>query len=114
MVARWFQASTYLGLMAMTAPKSFSARSKLLSSDAAFTRLMSRLQVSLLDTVHTAQMRSSIALALSSSGAIFNASNNVSSLMDGSPCPDLGRLLGGWIHSCRCGFCAAAGHASAK
>src|SRR5271169_3811903 len=57
-------------------------------------------------------MRSSIALALSSSGAIFNASNNVSSLMDGSPCPALGRLPGGWIHPCRCGFCADAGNAS--
>src|SRR6185312_2254881 len=57
---------------------------------------MSMLQVSLPETIHTAQMRFSIALALSSSGAILSASNKVSRLGLRWPWSGRGKSLGGF------------------
>src|SRR5215831_6766737 len=78
--------------MVTIASRSFIARSKSLSSVATFTRLIRRLQVSLSDDIQIAQMRSSIALALASSGAILSAPNSVSRLYVEPP-----RSLGGAV-----------------
>ena len=51
------------------------ARSKFLSSVASFTRVIKSVQVSLPEASQIAQMRSSIALALDSSGAILSPVN---------------------------------------
>src|SRR5580704_8591598 len=60
---------------------------------------MSKLQVSLPEISHNAQMRSSIALELASSGAIFKAENSVSRLLIGSSRSTFGRSLGGCAQS---------------
>src|SRR6516164_4908915 len=80
--------------MVTIASRSFIARSKSLSSVATFTRLIRRLQVSLSDDIQIAQMRSSIALALASSGAILSAPNSVSRLKVEPPRPLCGVVEG--------------------
>src|SRR6516164_8214609 len=80
--------------MVTIASRSFIARSKSLSSVATFTRLIRRLQVSLSDDIQIAQMRSSIALALASSGAILSAPNSVSRLNVEPPRPLCGAVEG--------------------
>src|SRR6516164_4267858 len=96
--------------MVTIASRSFIARSKSLSSVATFTRLIRRLQVSLSDDIQIAQMRSSMALALASSGAILSAPNSVSRLYVEPPRPLGGVVEGdGQVR----GVCADAGETAA-
>src|SRR5215475_1293079 len=83
--------------MVTIASRSLIARSKSLSSVATFTRLIKRLQVSPPDDIQIAQMRSSIALALASSGAIFSALKSVSRVTAGLPRPGAGLVAGGLV-----------------
>src|SRR5215472_6514912 len=64
----------------MIASNSLIARSRSFASIAVLTRVISRLAVSLGEAVQTAQMRSSIAFAVTSSGATFRAPNRKSRL----------------------------------
>src|SRR5262250_198787 len=80
--------------MVTIASRSLIARSKSLSSVATLTRLIRRLQVSLPDDIQVAQMRSSMALALASSGAILSAPNSVSRLNVEPPRPLGGAVEG--------------------
>src|SRR5207247_6420498 len=76
------------------------------SSVASFTRRIRRLQVSLPDDIQIAQIRSSIAFAVVSSGAIFSALNRVSRLNVEPPRPPCGGSDGGDGQSR--GLCACA------
>src|SRR5215471_20441699 len=98
MVARRFQASTYSGFTLTIELSRLIARSRSLASIAVLARVISRLAVSLRDSVHTAQMRSSIALAVASSGATFKAPNRKSRLRNRSPRAACGSLTGGSTH----------------
>ena len=84
-VARRFQASTYFGLILTTASSSLIARSISFASIAVCTRDISSVVVSLREAAHSAQMRSSIALAVTSSGATLSAPNRKSRLRVRSP-----------------------------
>src|SRR5215472_13474004 len=83
----------------MIASSSFSARSYFSASTASFTRFISRLQVSLPEASHSAQMRSSMFLALVSSGATLSAPNRKSRLWVRSPRRIFGGLAGGSTRS---------------
>src|SRR5664279_528121 len=74
------------------------ARSVSCASTAVFTRVISRLAVWLRDTTHSAQMRSSIALAVVSSGANLSAPNRKSRLWVRSPRATCGNCFGGSTH----------------
>src|SRR5664279_2135804 len=88
------------------------ARSVSWASIAVLTRNISRLVVSLRDTTHSAQMRSSIALAVVSSGASLSAPNRKSRLWVRSPRATPGSFFGGSTHSpfAPCATAGAARH----
>src|SRR5690242_809019 len=75
-----------------------TARSVSFASIAVLTRVISKLAVSLRESVQTAQMRSSIALAVTSSGASFSAPNRKSRLRVRSARGTGGSLVGGSTH----------------
>src|SRR5476651_1989402 len=76
------------------------ARSVSCASTAVLTRVISRLAVSLRETTHSAQMRSSIALAVVSSGASLSAPNRKSIFWVRSPRATLGSFFGGSAQLC--------------
>src|SRR5262249_51832065 len=83
--------------MSMMAFSSLIARSKSLLSVAVLARPISRLAVSLLEASQIAQMRFSMYLALSSSGATLSAANSRSRFCVLSPRWARGSVLGGSI-----------------